>query len=244
MSEKMRVKALHYVALMPEDLHRLSLDMLRAFDGIRFVHRDFTDRVLDPASVRSRRVAANSGRDWPKVKLRPRAEWLLDYRTSLVTDNGSIITAWIEPRGWVPEFEFRDDGTDIALVNSPTRFLTVRPSHFENEGGTCTYTGPSLRRSETELIHLVPGDLQTSYRQEDAKESAFVRETWRILRHMLTKNFDLWKLDDPDGPRRIGPRARGELAWASAAALDWTTEHPLNFILFGHVGLKKADPTI
>lgn len=225
--------------MFPHEWNALSLRLMETFPGMRFQTSDFWRWVVDPNTARQAQRATHEDLEPPYCLLQPSEEWLFDYRTSLFTPDGSQMIAAVEPPGWHPTFQHVRNGTSIEMTNRPPKSLVVLPSRFENDAFESSYWLPPYREREDEYTYLVPGSIKTSFRADDIDTKRFVSKVWSILNGFLVNSVEIWSIERGVEPSFVADAPKGELIWASAAALDWTTEHPRNFIRVGWLGLKK-----
>lgn len=223
----MKNRAKQAVAFVRKDYEVLEEQLLEAFPDVRFIDADRSFDWLDYDAMR--RHPDDRKRELERIFL-PKSEWRLRYLDHLFSDDRTTVKVWREPPDWRMEYMGPDREGNFSFANLPEMSLRIPMCRFEDDSRRDLGTSPPVRANNDRSIILIPVTIQTNHDENDNQQSEDVQKIWSILNKMMTNSLMIFSAD---GSRSIEPAEKGGMLWAGTHALEWTLEHPKNFINWG-----------
>lgn len=176
-----------------EDADAFSRVLLEAYPRIRFVPFEYW-----------RRWIGGEGHPWEDLKP-PHLD--LQYFDSLGDPSEWRFRAWVEPKGWQPDWQGPNENGIWVIKNQPhlqfvfERGMTIPPEH----------------------TNLQAGRVWAYFGKDDREYRAFLNRLWRILAKMTTNSL---LLVDRETKELRGPTVRCT-TWAGPHAIAWCREDPM-----------------
>ncbi len=233
----------------PEDAQDITDALLIELPEIKFVDQDPSNFLIDEEEsawayeVNARIFRRRVGNlkhwyqpPWPVVRS-PAPNEPVPYYSSLADLDRYMFTGWIEPEGWVPEWELNPSyywRPKYRLVNEPSCQFDYWRSRFSNrlpEADLPVYTPTPIEVEDDVPVYLDANRTSISFYTADQPKRHLYRTVWRILDALTTDALVAvhWKTQKPVYPVISSPHN-----YIGFHAIEWASRRTLNYLPYNY----------